>query len=95
MIYSNVYLLLFIYFSPILNDQNLRPDPVDFQMIRFSNCLQITTLCIKFISKFAVFTGPFAECLEYAPCGFDIFAVIVEKTVEGCIGAQVIDIYYV
>ncbi len=68
----------------IMDIKNLHPDPVDYQIIRFSNCLQLAS-CI--CSCAAVISGNDA-CNDVAQC-LQLAAEIVLRVVMGCISAQI------
>lgn len=67
-----------------MDAKGLHPDPVDYQIIRFSNCLQLAS-CI--CSCAAAISGNDA-CNDVAQC-LQLAAEIVLRVVMGCISAQI------
>jgi hypothetical protein len=68
----------------VMDAKNLHPDPVDYQIIRCTNCLQIAA-CVCACA--ALISGNDA-CRDLSQC-LNCVAELVMRTVEGCMGAQV------
>lgn len=65
-----------------MDSKNLRPDPMDYQIIAFANCCQLLS-CICDIASM------FAENLREAALIIDLIADLVMCSVAGCMGAQI------
>mmetsp|Transcript_16292 Transcript_16292/g.37967 ORF Transcript_16292/g.37967 Transcript_16292/m.37967 type:complete len:234 (+) Transcript_16292:108-809(+) len=66
----------------IMDNQNIRPDPVDYQIIAFSNCMQILA-CICHIASCIV------PALDNLADLISCIADMITLTVTGCMGAQI------
>jgi len=66
----------------MMDTKRIRPDPCDWQIIAFANCLQLIA-CIFHIAAI------FAEELREAAAILDLIADLVMLSVAGCMGAQV------
>merc|ERR1711988_1324475 len=63
-------------------EYNLTPDPMDFQIIRFNNCVQ----CLSCICDcLAIFIDECRTCADAVRC----FAYIVWMVTSGCMGGQI------
>mmetsp|Transcript_42955 Transcript_42955/g.97159 ORF Transcript_42955/g.97159 Transcript_42955/m.97159 type:complete len:235 (-) Transcript_42955:88-792(-) len=68
----------------IMDVKSLHPDPVDYQIIRFSNCLQIAAC----VCSFAAMITQNDACREASQI-LNIIAECAVRTVEGCMGVQI------
>jgi len=66
----------------IMEKQNIRPDPVDFQLIAFSNCVQILACICQIL---AIFIDSLEACADL----LSVIADLITLTVTGCMGAQI------
>ena len=66
----------------VMDQYDLRSDPCDNRLLRFSNCLQWLS-CICWVLAFI--DGTFEECARI----IDLIADIVYHTISGCMTAQV------
>jgi hypothetical protein len=73
--------------------RSLHPDPVDFQLIRCSNMLQIISCCCDTVACCLVFTvgGDIAEIAVYTSYAIDCVACCFASSVGGCMYVQVMD----
>jgi len=65
-----------------MDKKDLHPDPVDYQIIAFSNCMQMLSC---FCHILAMVESSFRELAQI----IDMIAEIVERCVSGCMGAQI------
>ena len=66
----------------LMDKLQIRPDPGDYQIIQFSNCLQ----CLACICQVAaIFIAPLKDLADCVDC----LADIVTLSVAGCMGAQI------
>jgi hypothetical protein len=68
----------------VMDHKDLRPDPTDYQIIRCSNCLQITA-CV--FSCIAAISGN--DACRDASNIINLIAECVVRTVMGCMAAQI------
>lgn len=66
----------------MMDSKNIRPDPMDYQIIAFANCMQLLS-CICDIA--ACFDDSFREVAML----IDLIADLVMCSVAGCMGAQI------
>lgn len=66
----------------VMEKKDLRPDPVDYQIIAFSNCMQ----CLACICHMLAMVSDLFDTLA---CIVDVIADITERCVMGCMGAQI------
>jgi len=66
----------------LMDARDIRPDPCDWQIIRFSNCLQLLS-CICHLAS--IFNPDLREVAQL----IDTIADAVTLTVAGCMGAQI------
>jgi len=66
----------------VMEKKDLRPDPVDYQIIAFSNCMQ----CLACICHTLAMIS---DAFDTLACIVDLAAEIVERCVSGCMGAQI------
>lgn len=66
----------------LMDKRSLRPDPIDYQIIAFANCLQLIS-CLCQIAALAF------EGLEQAAEAIECVADAVSCSVAGCMGAQI------
>jgi len=62
--------------------KDLHPDPADYQIIRFTNCLQIAACMCSIVAAFV------PECRDASQL-LNCIAELAMRTVEGCMGAQI------
>mmetsp|Transcript_13516 Transcript_13516/g.36104 ORF Transcript_13516/g.36104 Transcript_13516/m.36104 type:complete len:212 (-) Transcript_13516:288-923(-) len=66
----------------VMDKKMLQPDPVDYQLIAFSNCMQLLSCVCDILS---IFFEDFRECAEIIDCVADL----ITCSVAGCMGAQI------
>jgi hypothetical protein len=66
----------------VMDAKNLHPDPVDYQIIRFSNCMQILACICNILAMIVDEIRPLAQLVNCA-------ADITERCVLGCMAAQI------
>jgi hypothetical protein len=66
----------------VMEKKQLHPDPVDYQIIAFSNCMQ-------YLACFCHILAYVSDAFDTLACIVDMFAEAVERTVSGCMGAQI------
>jgi len=65
-----------------MDAKRIRPDPWDYQIIAFSNCLQLASCILDII---AIFVEEAREAANIV----DLIADLVTLSVAGCMGAQI------
>lgn len=77
----------------VMERKDLHPDPADYQIIRFSNCVQmVACVCDLAICITSMFIDRDSECNEYLhefKICIDVTAECVLRVVLGCMGAQI------
>mmetsp|Transcript_1944 Transcript_1944/g.2814 ORF Transcript_1944/g.2814 Transcript_1944/m.2814 type:complete len:228 (-) Transcript_1944:8-691(-) len=66
----------------LMDAKQLHPDPVDYQIIRFSNCMQVLACICNFAAIFDKNLRELAHIIDWV-------AEIVERVVAGCLGGQI------
>jgi len=66
----------------MMDIKRIRPDPCDFQIIAFSNFLQLVNCIVQIVAIFV-------EQAREAAMIIDIIADLVTYSVAGCMGAQI------
>merc|ERR1712167_108007 len=66
----------------LMDSKRIRPDPWDYQIIAFSNCLQLASCILDII---AIFVEEAHEAANIV----DLIADLVTLSVAGCMGAQI------